>query len=208
MELVKITDLVSQLGFSSRSLRYYEQIGLIRSVRPEFEKYRFYDAENIDRLKQIMVLRKMQIPVRDILRIYENEDMSTVVEVFVNRIREIDNEVNALSELKRIVSDFLQTMIKNGVTKISAIPLLYEEMDKQLELLEERSPVSYKELKNVSESLTKPVEPAIISLTAMRVISSFLKDSPKASNIDGFWRWVQTKGLSPGRPGQHEHFDF
>ena len=104
MGLVKITDLVGQLGLSSRSLRYYEQVGLIRSVRPEFEKYRFYDAENIDRLKQIMVLRKMQIPVKDIIRIYESEDMSMVVEAFVNRIQEIDTQVNALSELKRIVS--------------------------------------------------------------------------------------------------------
>jgi len=142
LDLIKITDLVEQLGLSSRSLRYYEQVGLIQSVRPQFEKYRFYDNDNIERLKQIIVLRKMQIPVKDIIRIYESEDMSTVVEVFVNRIQEIDNEVDALTELKRIVSDFLQTMVKNGITKISAIPLLYEEMDKQLEILEERKSYS------------------------------------------------------------------
>lgn len=29
--LIKITDLTTQLGLSSRSLRYYEQVGLIRS---------------------------------------------------------------------------------------------------------------------------------------------------------------------------------
>lgn len=80
--------------------------------------------------EQIMGLRKMQMPIKDILRIYESEDMSTVVEVFVDRINAIDEETNALAELKRIVSEFLQTMIQNGITKISAIPLLYEEMDK------------------------------------------------------------------------------
>ena len=63
--LVKITDLTAQLGLSSRSLRYYEQVGLIQSIRPAFEKYRFYDAENIERLKQIMVLRKMEIPMTE-----------------------------------------------------------------------------------------------------------------------------------------------
>lgn len=42
----------------------------------------------------------MQIPIRDIIRIYESEDMSIVVEAFVNRINAIDDEVNALSELK------------------------------------------------------------------------------------------------------------
>ena len=79
-QLTRITDLTTQLGLTSRSLRYYEQIGLIQSIRPTFEKYRFYTAENIERLKQIIVLRKMQIPVKDILRIYENESMSVVLE--------------------------------------------------------------------------------------------------------------------------------
>ena len=45
----------------------------------------------------------------------------------------------ALSELKRIVNKFLQTMLDNGVTKISAIPLLYVEMDKQQALMEQRA---------------------------------------------------------------------
>ena len=32
MDLIKITDLTRQLGLSSRTLRYYEQMGLIESV--------------------------------------------------------------------------------------------------------------------------------------------------------------------------------
>ena len=207
-ELVKITDLTTQLGLSSRSLRYYEQIGLIQSVRPEFEKYRFYDTETIERLKQIMVLRKMQIPVKDILRIYENESMSVVVETFVNRIHTIDDEIGALAELKRIVGDFLQTMIDNGVTKISAIPLLYEEMDKQLELMEERDPVTYEDLSNISERLAKPVEPSILSLPCMRVISSYLKENEQKSDIDGFWRWIQEQNFPLCEPGRHERFEY
>ncbi len=47
MGLIKITDLTSKLGISSRSLRYYEQMNLIKSVRPSNEKYRYYDIENI-----------------------------------------------------------------------------------------------------------------------------------------------------------------
>jgi len=66
MDLVKITDLTVQLGISSRSLRYYEQAGLLQSTRLPHEKYRYYDAENVTRLQQIIVLRKMQIPIKDI----------------------------------------------------------------------------------------------------------------------------------------------
>lgn len=207
-ELIKITDLTTQLGLSSRSLRYYEEVGLIQSVRLAFEKYRFYDEETIERLKQIMVLRKMQIPVKDILRIYESESMIVVVETFVNRIHVIEDEIGALAELKRIVGEFLQTMLDNGVTKISAIPLLYEEMDKQFELMEERKPVTYRDLSSLSERLAKPVEPIIISLPAMRVISSYLKINSLESDTDGFWRWIQAQNISTGEPERHERFEY
>ncbi len=208
MDLIKITDLTNQLGISSRSLRYYEQAGLIESVRSDVEKYRYYDAKNIERLKQIMVLRKMQIPIKDIIRIYESEDMSVVVDTFVSRIRAIDDEVDALAELRSVVNDFLQAMIQNGVTKISALPILYEKMEKRLDTLEGRQAVSYTDLANLSDRLAKPVETSIIHLSAMRVISSELKDNPDISDSDGLRHWVQVNGISSGEPGSHVMFEF
>ena len=205
MDLIKITELTNQLDISSRSLRYYEQIGLIKSVRLAFEKFRYFDMENVEKLKQIMVLRKMQISIKDIIRIYESQDMSVVVETFVDRINAIDEEIGALAELKRITGDFLQTMMQNGVTKISALPLLYEEMGKQLEFFENRKPVTVSDLNAVSERLAKPLEISIVDLPVMRVISSYLKSNPKVSDTDGFFRFGQSSGI---KPGNHERFEF
>ena len=208
MCLVKITDLTKQLGLSSRTLRYYEQVGLITSTRPQFETFRYYDEVAVERLYQIMILRKMQIPVKDIIRIYESPEMSTVVEVFANKINEIDNEVTALSELKSIINTFLQKMVTSGIKKISALPLLYEEMEKQFELIEEGNPSAYNELQDIHERLTKTVEPAIVSLPAMRVISSCLKNDPYKSDIAGFWHYVQLHGICTGKPGRHEQYEY
>ncbi|RAU95951.1 MerR family transcriptional regulator [Paenibacillus sp. YN15] len=208
MGLVKITDLTNMLGITSRSLRYYEQEGLIQSARSYSGKYRCYDAANIERLKQIMVLRKMKIPIKDIIRIYGSADMSVVVETFVNRIRAIDEEVNALTELRRIVNEFLLAMMQNGITKISALPILYEKMEKQLDTLERSRTMSYDELSAISDRLSKPIEPSIVALPPMRVLSSCLKGSEQTSDPEGFWRWVQTHGLAPGAPGAHERFEF
>ena len=199
MSLIKITDLTAQLGLSSRTLRYYEQAGLIKSIRPQFEKYRFYDEDAVERLRQIMVLRKMQISIRDIVKIYESEDMTALVNVFVEKITEIDGEVTALNELKSIINDFLREMSRRGVTKISALPLLYEEMDKQLKL------ITYDELSNLSERLSNPVEPIIISLPVMRMISSNLKSNPGESDIDGFLRRIQANNI---KYGLHERFEL
>lgn len=208
MDLIKITDLTNQLHISSRSLRYYEQVGLIHSVRPAFEKYRYYDADNQERLKQIMVLRKMQISIKDIIRIYENSDMSTLVEVFVEHIHSLDAQTESLAELRRIVSEFLQTMMQKGIKKISALPLLYEEIDKRLKKVEEDQPVSLKELSAVSDQLLKPLPSAIISLPAMRVLSSYKKEQPTESDIDGFWRWMQQRDPAFYQPGNHQWFEF
>ena len=136
MSLMKITDLTRQLGLSSRTLRYYEQEGLIKSTRLPSESYRYYDESAVQRLQQIMILRKMQIPVREIFRIYENPEIATLVKVFADKIAEIDREVTALSELKEIINTFLREMTAKGIKQISALPLLYEEMEKQMELLE------------------------------------------------------------------------
>ena len=184
-----ITDAVKQFGISSKTLRYYESVGLIASKRGEDNNYRFFSEPEVERIKQIMVLRKMQIPIKDIIRIYESDDMSILVETFVNRLRVIDEEVTALGELRQVVNDFLQVMLQKGVKKISALPLLYEGMEKQM-------------------ALPHPITPSIVDLPAMRVISSYRKGSQTHSDLEGFWHWAQTQNIPAGRPGCHERFEL
>lgn len=207
MDLLCITDASKRFDVSSKTLRYYENVGLLKSTRMEDNKYRYYDAEAIERIKQILILRKMQIPIKDIIRIYENEDMSTVVEVFVERINAIDEQVGALSELKNITNEFLQTMLKNGITKISTLPLLYEEMDKQLTVLEERKPTTYKELSAVSEKLQNGIDISIVDLPPMRMLTSIRKDND-LSDVDGFNDWIALHDFPRSLPGNHEMFEY
>ena len=210
MELMKITDLTNQLSISSRTLRYYEQMGLIQSTRLQFEKYRFYDRENIERIKQIIVLRKMQIPIRDIINIYKSQNMSALVESFVTRINSIDNEINALNELKLIVNDFLQAMLDSGIKHISALPLLYEKMVTHLETQEvdeNKQEVSFERLSELSEKVSGTLDLSIIDLPPMRVISSKLKNSD-ISDVEGFWDWLGKNRIPFGTPGSHKLFEY
>jgi DNA-binding transcriptional MerR regulator len=185
-------------------------MGLIDSVRQTFEKYRFYDAENTERIKQIMVLRKMQIPIKDIIRIYENQDMTVLVESFVTRINKIDHEIDALSELKRIVNTFMVAMRENGIKHISALPLMYETMSKKLETeetLDTREDMSYQKLSQLSEEVSAPLDLMVIDLPPMRVLSSKLKES-NVSDLDGFWDWLGKSRIPFGTPGSHKLFEY
>jgi DNA-binding transcriptional MerR regulator len=203
MDLVSITDLTKQLDVSSRTLRYYEQAGLIQSVRPQFKRHRYYEARTIARLEQILVLRKMEIPIKDIVRIYQSGDMSVVVEVFVDRVRAIDQQVDALSELKRIVNEFLERMIAHGIKKISALPLLYEEMERR----EARKAATYERLTAASERLAGTPDISIIDLPSMRVLSSRCRESG-SSDVEGFWGWLTRRGIQHGLPGQRTMFEY
>lgn len=202
MCLIKITDLSTQLGLSSRTLRYYEEAGLITSIRPQHEKYRYYDEQNVQRLRQIIVLRKMQIPIKDIVRIYDSREMSDITQVFVDKLGEIDREVTALSELKRIINDFLHKMTEKGIKQITALPLLYEEMDKQLTV---RENIGMEQLSEVSERLARPLDISVVKLPKMRVLSSYLKADPQNSDADAFSHYIQMSGIITD---YHESFEY
>jgi len=103
-QLQTISTVSKSLGVSSRTLRYYEQIGLIESSRIEGYAYRVYDDFAVRRLRQIIILRKLRVPVRQIREIFGNDDAMHVIEVFERNIRELDQQMTALSTIKSILS--------------------------------------------------------------------------------------------------------
>ncbi|MFD1175791.1 MerR family DNA-binding transcriptional regulator [Paenibacillus puldeungensis] len=60
MELQTISQVSKHFSISTRTLRYYEQIGLITPLKKEDFAYRVYDIEAITRLRQIIILRVLQ----------------------------------------------------------------------------------------------------------------------------------------------------
>jgi DNA-binding transcriptional MerR regulator len=132
LDLIRINDVVENYSISSRTLRYYEERGLLWSHRPDDKSQRHYDATALERLKQIIILRKLQIPIKDMISIFDSEDTTVLIQAFVDKLESLDTEITALSELRKLVDDFLHKMRGSGVKRISAITLLYEETEKRL----------------------------------------------------------------------------
>lgn len=93
-QMQTIGTVSKNLGISSRMLRYYEQIGLIGSRRVEDYAYRVYDEEAIRRLRQIIILRKLRVPVKQIREIFGNSSALGVIDVFEQNIRELQEKAN------------------------------------------------------------------------------------------------------------------
>lgn len=110
MELQTISQVSKAYDISSRMLRYYEQVGLIKSIRNEDNSYRLYDEAALKRVQEIIILRKLQIPVKQICAIMNNPDAVTVIDIFKKKISELDCEITALSTVKNILEEFINEL--------------------------------------------------------------------------------------------------
>jgi len=164
-------------------LRYYEEVGLLWSNHPDNKAQRYYDPAALERLKQIIVLRKLQIPVKDIVKIFKSESLAILIQSFVDKLEALDTEITALAKLRKLVDEFLHNMLINGVKKISAITLLYEETEKRLQISIPDEPLTYEKLSQVNRETLKLNDIRIIRLPPMRMLTSRYKTG-KAASLD------------------------
>lgn len=124
--LVKIRDMTAKYDLSARTLRYYEDMGLIKSTRSGDYAYRLYDEANVKRLEQILILRKLNISIKDIQRIFDTTGSEIVLEVLGKKVDNIDEEISLLHELKGIVLEFIRQIESADFARESDVKLLYD----------------------------------------------------------------------------------
>lgn len=106
MEYMTVNEITKSLHVSARMLRYYEKIGLVSSSRRKDYAYRIYDETAVKRLQQIIVLRKLRIPLKQIAVILDDEKQQNALQIMHERIEELDNEITALGTIRDILSVF------------------------------------------------------------------------------------------------------
>jgi DNA-binding transcriptional MerR regulator len=146
---------------------YYEEIGLIKSSRKDDYAYRVYDEEAIKRLQQIIILRKLQIPMKQIKDILNNPTAVAVIEIFNQNISELDEQITALSVVKSILTRLVDELQKKADTHLNLNLLNDKTMIaaiNSLSLSENKikEKVSMEELNKASETLRKRNEDKIM----------------------------------------------
>lgn len=175
-ELVKIRDVSSKYDISARTLRYYEDMGLIVSTRSNDYAYRLYDETAIKRLEQILILRKLSISIKDIQRIFNTTGSEAVLEVLSKKVEDIDGEVALLHELKEVILEFIRQIEQADFSKDSDVKSLYEKANKIENLLVNvpynGNPSNVNRLLDVTEKLKKAPEVRIIQINPFKAFSS------------------------------------
>ena len=92
------------LDTTSRTIRYYEQLGLIKTVRQSNTAPRRLDEENIERLRRIRFLRKLGIGLDEIGGVIDSDEKAAKLiklkkAALVAEINELVERANLLTEV-------------------------------------------------------------------------------------------------------------
>lgn len=123
MNLTTISEISKEMNISTRTLRYYEEIGLIESVKKDDYAYRTYDEATVTRLQQILILRKLRIPLKQISLILKSKDVTEIIEAFRQNLAQVDDEITALSTIRDIINSFI-LRLKEGIKQDITLNLL------------------------------------------------------------------------------------
>jgi len=163
MDLQTVSQVSKTLGISAQMLRYYERSGLVKSLRKEDYAYRVYDDENVKRLQQIIILRKLQIPVKQIAIIFDTPNAATALKIFNENITAVQTEITALETIKSALEIFVTKIEELAAVRLNMNLLTDESVMKlaqSLSLIQKnvKENVSMDELSKASEKLEKMAE--------------------------------------------------
>ena len=105
---MKTVKEVSELtGISIRTLRYYDEIDLLKPAKVTEAGYRLYDERSLKKLRQIMFFRELEVPLSEIKAIMKDSesDNRKILETQKMMLEMKRNRLNGIIEL---ISDVLK----------------------------------------------------------------------------------------------------
>ena len=70
---MKINEVEAAVGVTKKNIRFYEEEGLISPRREPGNGYRSYSEADVERLRRIKLLRKLDVPLAEIRQMLEGE---------------------------------------------------------------------------------------------------------------------------------------
>lgn len=110
---MKTVKNVSEItGVSIRTLRYYDEIGLLKPTKLTEAGYRLYDNKALEKLQEIMFFRELEIPLMDIKKIMDNPNYDKEQALLAQKslLEQKRNRLNGIIELITDVMKGVNTM--------------------------------------------------------------------------------------------------
>lgn len=87
-----VQQLAKIAGISSRTLRYYDEIGLLKPARVSSSGYRIYGPREVDRLQQILFYRELGVGLEQIGNILSDTSFDSLTALREHRVRLLEKK--------------------------------------------------------------------------------------------------------------------
>lgn len=107
-ELLSIAEVREHTGLSARTLRYYEELGLLPGVRRRAGGRRVYGADELERLRFIRRLKQLGLSlaeIKELNAVYSiagstRDMLGTLDHLLARQLDELDHRIGELSTLR------------------------------------------------------------------------------------------------------------
>ncbi|WP_207841082.1 MerR family transcriptional regulator [Williamsia soli] len=153
-----IVEVARMSGVTSRTLRHYDEIGLLPAAGVRSNGYRYYEADDLLRLQQIRVLRELDLGLAEIQTILDQQ--SDQVEALrghhARLLRERDRLTLVADTVARTIAELKEHEGETTVSNIARPENLFDGFDptEYDEEAQERWPEQWQESKNRTASMT------------------------------------------------------
>ena len=101
--MMKVHEVSKLTGVSVRTLQYYDRIGLLHPSEYTGAGYRLYDDAALKTLRQILLFRELEFPLKDIQTIIQSP--------FFDRKKALDQQIELLQLKKERLENLIDSLI-------------------------------------------------------------------------------------------------
>jgi len=103
---MRIKEVEARTGITSKNIRFYEKEGLLSPDRNAGNRYRQYTDEDVRRLKEIKLLRKLDVSLTDIKSIQSghlalHDCLEACLSAFAEKKTELDQAIELCTQIQR-----------------------------------------------------------------------------------------------------------
>ena len=122
---MKINEVEAAVGVTKKNIRFYEEEGLITPSREPGNGYRSYSQADVERLRRIKLLRKLDVPLADIREMLEGrktlaEGMAQQLERLSTRRKDLNEAIGFCEMLEKDTVSLNELDVEQTLARLAA----------------------------------------------------------------------------------------
>uniref|UniRef100_A0AAU2V337 MerR family transcriptional regulator n=1 Tax=Streptomyces sp. NBC_00003 TaxID=2903608 RepID=A0AAU2V337_9ACTN len=198
-----IADVARMSGVTSRTLRHYDEIGLLPPAWIGSNGHRYYEEADLLRLQQILLMRELDLGLREIRAVLDSQvDRVAVLREHHRRLLTERDRLSTLARtVDRTIAELEEAEENNDMAKINRPENLFEGFEpsaEENEKVRERWPEAWEQSQQAvaamtaedSEQWQREVTAQMIRIAEFMVAGTPVDDPAVQAEIDGHYQNV------------------